>query len=87
MYAVDLQVQCKVVSAYEGEGKEGAANARLVYGSTDPAIPEAWQLVQTCLEVQNVRFHASTVQHSVRITQNLSKYVMHEATIVTMFFR
>ncbi|KRX25869.1 hypothetical protein T07_12550 [Trichinella nelsoni] len=35
------------------------------------------QLVQTCLEVQNFRFHASTAQYCVRRTQN------HEATIVT----
>ncbi|KRZ67375.1 hypothetical protein T10_2170 [Trichinella papuae] len=32
------------------------------------------ELVQTCLEMQNIRFHASTVQHCVRITRNLSKH-------------
>ncbi|KRY60375.1 hypothetical protein T03_13964 [Trichinella britovi] len=37
------------------------------------------QPVQTCLEVQNFRFHACTVQQGVRITKNLSEHVMHEA--------
>ncbi|KRZ80679.1 hypothetical protein T10_13324 [Trichinella papuae] len=49
MYAVDLQVQCKVVSAYGAPrhnssdnnltklgGKRSAANGRLVYGSPVP---------------------------------------------------
>ncbi|KRZ86204.1 hypothetical protein T08_7790 [Trichinella sp. T8] len=30
------------------------------------------QPVQTCLEVQNSRFHASTVEHCVRIMKNLN---------------
>ncbi|KRY23008.1 hypothetical protein T12_5399 [Trichinella patagoniensis] len=30
------------------------------------------QPFRTCLEVQNFRFHASMVQYSARITQNLS---------------
>ncbi|KRY51622.1 Tigger transposable element-derived protein 1, partial [Trichinella britovi] len=37
----------------------------LVYGNTGPAIRKAY------LEVKNTRFHASTVQRSVRIMQNL----------------
>ncbi|KRY00376.1 hypothetical protein T4A_1987 [Trichinella pseudospiralis] len=36
---VCFKVQCKVVSAYEGKRKEGAADVRLVYGSTCSAIP------------------------------------------------
>ncbi|KRZ70177.1 hypothetical protein T10_2426 [Trichinella papuae] len=43
---------------------ESAANGRLVYGSSGPVIPETW-LFQTCLEVQSVRFHTSTVQHNL----------------------
>ncbi|KRZ11320.1 hypothetical protein T4B_11115 [Trichinella pseudospiralis] len=50
-----------------------AANERLAH---------AWQLVKTCLEAQNMLSQASTVQHSVRIAQNLNKYVMHDATTV-----
>ncbi|KRZ10434.1 hypothetical protein T11_10453 [Trichinella zimbabwensis] len=42
MYAVDLEVQCKVVSAYEvPHHNRGAANGKLVYGSTGSAIPDA----------------------------------------------
>ncbi|KRY79729.1 hypothetical protein T4B_13425 [Trichinella pseudospiralis] len=71
-----------------GKGKEGAANRKLVYGCPSSAIPDAcfslanWSgYVWTC---PDFRFHASTVQHSVRITQNLSKHTMPEATIVTI---
>ncbi|KRZ13880.1 hypothetical protein T11_17596 [Trichinella zimbabwensis] len=48
--------------------------------STAAPVPQfqTGQLVQTCLEMQNIRFHASTVQHSVRITQNLSEHVMQQ---------
>ncbi|KRZ71062.1 hypothetical protein T10_1311 [Trichinella papuae] len=42
MYDADLQVLCKVVSAYEGEREGSAANGRLVYGSTGSVIPDAW---------------------------------------------
>ncbi|KRY01355.1 hypothetical protein T4E_8718 [Trichinella pseudospiralis] len=78
MYTVDLQIQCKVVSAYEvpqhnnsdndltklagwltatnaktktleqsEKGAKRVANRRLVYGSIDPAIPEAWKLFES----------------------------------------
>ncbi|KRX63467.1 hypothetical protein T09_13980 [Trichinella sp. T9] len=59
-----------------------AAVLRLTFapdGSTSPF----WSL-----EAQNFRFHACTVQHCMRITQNLSKHVMQEVnTVVTMFFK
>ncbi|KRZ57055.1 hypothetical protein T02_15251 [Trichinella nativa] len=44
MYAVNLEVQCKVVSAYEvphHNGKGSAANGRLAYGSTGSVISHA----------------------------------------------
>ncbi|KRY53251.1 Retrovirus-related Pol polyprotein from transposon TNT 1-94 [Trichinella britovi] len=36
------------------------------------------QQLQTCLEVQKVRFYASTVQHRAKIMQNLSTNEIHE---------
>ncbi|KRX92251.1 Tigger transposable element-derived protein 1, partial [Trichinella pseudospiralis] len=56
--------------ALKGEAKRSTAGGRSVYGRSGLANPEAW-LFLTCLEVQNVRFHASTVQHNMRIIPNL----------------
>ncbi|KRY83897.1 Tigger transposable element-derived protein 1 [Trichinella pseudospiralis] len=56
--------------ALKGEAKRSTAGGRSVYGRSGLANPEAW-LFLTCLEVQNVRCHASTVQHNLRIIPNL----------------
>ncbi|KRX59015.1 hypothetical protein T09_14900 [Trichinella sp. T9] len=50
MYAVDLQVQCKVASALtfhiiKDVRKGGAANGRLAYGSPGHAIPDACSIL------------------------------------------
>ncbi|KRZ69642.1 hypothetical protein T10_480 [Trichinella papuae] len=110
-YAVDLQVQCKAVSAYDvphhnsgdndltkAGGKINATNAKLKkiktlkcterrrcereIGLRQHRFCGSRRLIQTGQSrmVKHVwtcpdfRFHASTVQHSVRITQNLSKH-------------
>ncbi|KRX70210.1 hypothetical protein T06_15813 [Trichinella sp. T6] len=39
------------------------------------------QQLQTCLEVQKVRFYASTVQHRAKTMQNLSTNEMHECDL------
>ncbi|KRY78633.1 hypothetical protein T4B_10681 [Trichinella pseudospiralis] len=51
-----------------------------------PARSQIGQLVQTCLEMQNIRFHASAVQLCVRKSNNMSYQVKSEATVVAMFF-
>ncbi|KRX22774.1 hypothetical protein T07_15267 [Trichinella nelsoni] len=93
MHAVDLQLQFKEVSAYEVPHHSSSDNdltnleaksllqvgSRLHRFSDFRHFLQTDQPVQTCLEVQNFRFYACTVQHCVRITKNLSKHVMHEA--------
>ncbi|KRZ26012.1 hypothetical protein T4B_572 [Trichinella pseudospiralis] len=65
---------CSKDSVVYGEAKRSTAGGRSVYGRSGLANPEAW-LFLTCLEVQNVRCHASTVQHNLRIIPNLGASV------------